>query len=94
MFVPVVDRENKPLMPTTPSRAKRWIKSGKATPFWKKGVFCVRLNVDPSDTHRQPIAVGIDSGSKLRLFLLSFIDGNYIDCNTRRDIFGHAMAVL
>jgi len=45
MFVPVVDSALRPLMPTTPSRAKRWIKSGKATPLWKKGVFCVRLNV-------------------------------------------------
>ena len=64
MFVPVVDRDQKPLMPTTPSRARRWIKSGKATPFWKKGVFCVRLNVEPSGRQTQPIAVGIDPGSK------------------------------
>jgi len=64
MFVPVVDRNQKPLMPTTPSRARRWIKSGKATPFWKKGVFCVRLNVEPSGRQTQPIAVGIDPGSK------------------------------
>ncbi|WP_277883702.1 RRXRR domain-containing protein [Nostoc sp. FACHB-133] len=28
MFVPVVDQNNRPLMPTTPSRAKRWMKSG------------------------------------------------------------------
>lgn len=48
MLVPVVDRDQKPLMPTTPARARRWIKSGKATPFWKRGVFCVRLNVEPS----------------------------------------------
>jgi len=64
MYVPVVDRNQKPLMPTTPSRARRWIKSGKATPFWKKGIFCVRLNVEPSDRRTQPIAVGIDPGSK------------------------------
>lgn len=61
--VPVVDKDNKPLMPTTPSRSRRWIKSGKATPFWKKGVFCIRLNVEPSAHNTQPIACGIDPGS-------------------------------
>jgi hypothetical protein len=64
MFVPVVDCNQQPLMPTTPARARRWIKSGKATPFWKKGVFCVRLNVEPSDRQTQPVAVGVDPGSK------------------------------
>jgi len=51
-------------MPTTPSRARRWISSGKATPFWKQGVFCVRLNVPPSAHQIQSVAVGIDPGSK------------------------------
>jgi len=37
MFVPVFDRKQQPLMPTTPSRARRWITSGKATAFWKGG---------------------------------------------------------
>jgi len=64
MFVPVVDRNQQPLMPTTPARARRWIESGKATPFWKKGLWCVRLNVEPSARNVQPIAVGIDPGSK------------------------------
>jgi len=64
MFVPVVDQDQHPLMPTTPARAKRWIKSGKATAFWKGGLFCVRLNVEPSAREIQPIAVGIDPGSK------------------------------
>ncbi|MGY2793363.1 hypothetical protein ACVWVQ_000410 [Thermostichus sp. MS-CIW-36] len=64
MFVPVVDHNQNPLMPTTPSRARRWVKSGKATPFWKRGVFCVRLNGEPSDRQTQPIAVGIDPRSK------------------------------
>jgi hypothetical protein len=64
MFVPVVDKNQKPLMPTKPSRARRWIKEGKATPFWKRGVFCVRLNVEPSDRKTQSIAVGVDPGSK------------------------------
>ncbi len=64
MFVPVVDKEQRPLMPTTPARARRWVKRGEATPFWNGGVFCVRLNREPSDRVRQPIAVGIDPGSK------------------------------
>lgn len=64
MFVPVVDQDQRPLMPTTPARAKRWIKSGKATHFWKGGIFCVKLNVEPSMREIQPLAVGIDPGSK------------------------------
>jgi len=58
MFVPVCDSYQKPLMPTTPARARRWIKSGKATAFWEGGMFCVRLNVEPSDHVLQPIALG------------------------------------
>ena len=64
MFVPVIDRNGTPLMPTTPGRARRFLKSGKATPFWKGGVFCIRLNVEPSAREAQQIAVGIDPGSK------------------------------
>ena len=64
MFVPVVDPDQHPLMPTTPARAKRWIKRGKATAFWKGGIFCVRLNVEPSAREVQPVAIGIDPGSK------------------------------
>ena len=64
MFVPVVDRNQNPLMPTKPSRARKWIRDKKATPFWKNGVFCVRLNVEPSDRYFQEIVVGVDPGSK------------------------------
>jgi hypothetical protein len=64
MFVPVIDRNQQPLMPTTPARARRWIKSGKATAFRKGGLFCVRLNAEPSAREVQPLAVGIDPGSK------------------------------
>src|SRR5260221_4899621 len=64
MFVPVIDRNQHPLMPTTPSRARRWIKSGKATAFWKGGLFCVRLNAERAAREVEPLAVGIDPGSK------------------------------
>jgi len=63
-MVPVVNKNGQPLMPTTPARAKRWLASKKATYFWKKGVFCVRLNDDPSSTFTQQIACGVDPGSK------------------------------
>jgi hypothetical protein len=64
MFISVVDQDQHPLMPTTPARARRWITSGKATAFWKGGLMCVRLNVEPSAREVQPIVVGIDPGSK------------------------------
>ena len=64
MFIPVVDQNQKPLMPTTPSRARRWIRDGKATGFFKRGVFMVRLNIEPSDHKTLPIIVGIDPGSR------------------------------
>jgi hypothetical protein len=62
-FVPVLSLDRKPLMPTTPSRARRWTKTGKATPFYSKGLFCVRLN-EESGKRVQEIACGIDPGLK------------------------------
>jgi hypothetical protein len=70
MFVPVVDKTGKPLMPTSPGRARRWIKRMEATPFFKKGIFCVRLNREPSFNEKQDIAVGIDPGSKKEGFTI------------------------
>jgi len=79
MFVPIVDKNNKPLMPTKPSRARRWIKSGKVTPFWKKGIFCVRLNIEPSSRRIEPIAVGIDPGSKKEAFTVKSESHTYLN---------------
>ncbi len=79
MFVPVIDTNQRPLMPTSPSRARRWIKSGKATGFWKRGIFCVRLNVEPSTGNTQPIAVGIDPGSKREAFTVKSRFATYLN---------------
>lgn len=81
--VPVVDKNNVPQMPTTCSRAKRWIKTGKATGFWKKGIYCVRLNVEPSGRIHQPIAVGIDPGSKKEGITVKSASRTYL--NTQAD---------
>ncbi|HCF29030.1 MAG TPA: hypothetical protein DEV81_17915 [Cyanobacteria bacterium UBA11049] len=82
MFVPVVDQNNRPLMPTTCSRARRWIKSGKATGFFKKGVFCVRLNQESSSRNTQPIAVGVDPGSKREGFTVKSKTHTYLNVQT------------
>ena len=47
-----------------PARARKLVKSGDATPFWKNGIWCIRLNRDPSVRYKQDITVGIDPGSQ------------------------------
>ena len=79
MFVPVVDKNQNPLMPTKPSRARKWIRDKKATPFWKNGVFCVRLNVNPSNAYKQEIAVGVDPGSKKEGFTVKSESHTYLN---------------
>ncbi|MBC8521961.1 MAG: RRXRR domain-containing protein [Methanomicrobia archaeon] len=52
-------------MPTKASRARRWIKEGKAKPIRTKlGIFGVQLLVEPSGRGKQPTVIGIDPGSK------------------------------
>lgn len=61
--VPVVSPDGKPLMPTKPSRARRWIRDGLAVGKWSDlGVFYVQLIQQPSGAETQPIAVGVDPG--------------------------------
>ncbi len=56
--VPVISKDGKPLMPTKPSRARRWIKEGKAIgKFNDLGIFYVQLTDEPSDSKTQPIAI-------------------------------------
>lgn len=50
-------------MPTTPSRARRWIRDGKAVKRWSDlGVFYVQLTGEPSGTDTQEVVIGIDPG--------------------------------
>src|SRR3989304_1986484 len=58
------------------------IESGKATPFWKKGVFCVRLNQEPSARNMQDIAVGVDPGSKREGFTVKSKAHTYLNVQT------------
>jgi RRXRR protein len=78
-LVPVIDQNNQPLMPTTPSRARRWIKLGKATPLFKQGVFCVRLNQELSNRNTKPIAVVVDFESKREAFTVKSKSHTYLN---------------
>jgi hypothetical protein len=61
--VPVVGSQGNPLMPTKASRARRWIRDGKAVGKWSDtGVFYMQLTQLPSDTKTQKIVIGIDPG--------------------------------
>jgi hypothetical protein len=52
-------------MPTKPSRARRWLKNGKAKVVHNDlGIFTIQLVSEPSDTKTQSISVGIDPGAK------------------------------
>jgi hypothetical protein len=63
MRIPVVDKDHKPLMPTTSARARKWIESGKAVKCWSDcGQFYVQLTIEPSGRDTQEIVVGVDPG--------------------------------
>lgn len=63
MRVPVLDQNKKPLMPTTPARAKALLLRGKAKPYWNKlGIFCIILQKEVEPDNQQIVA-GIDPGS-------------------------------
>lgn len=60
--VPVISKSGQPLMPTKASRARRWLKEGKAKVYRNDlQQFAVQLTFD-TDTKTQPISVGIDPG--------------------------------
>lgn len=61
--VPVISPEGKPLMPTKASRARKWVRDGKAVgKFNDLGIYYVQLLAEPSEYNLQPIVVGVDPG--------------------------------
>lgn len=63
-MVPVLDKDKRPLMPCTERRAKRLMESGRAKPYWCKGIFCIILQDEPKNRYVQDVVIGIDPGSK------------------------------
>lgn len=63
-MVPVLNINNIPLMPCSEKRARHMMDKKQAMPYWQKGIFCIKLLKMSSDTKTQPIALGLDPGSK------------------------------
>ncbi|HEY9767765.1 MAG TPA: RRXRR domain-containing protein [Coleofasciculaceae cyanobacterium] len=63
--VPVVDKNNVPLMPTRPSKARRLVRDGKAVGLFNQlGVYYIQLTFEPENRKTQLIAAGLDPGKK------------------------------
>jgi len=63
MRISVVDKDSNLLVTTKPSRARCWLKEGKAVKRWSDvGVFYVQLTCNPSNLHTQQVLVRIDPG--------------------------------
>ena len=61
--VPVLNPDGSAAMPTRASRARRWVRDGKAIGKWNDlGVYYVQLLQEPSDKKAQPIVCGVDPG--------------------------------
>ena len=64
MRVPVVSMEGKPLMPTTPARARKMMRDGVAVGrFNKLGIFYVQMLIPVGDK-TQDVCLSVDPGSK------------------------------
>lgn len=63
MRVSVLNPDGTPAMPTKPSRANRWLKSGRAKVVHNDlNVFSIQLLFEPSGYEVQDVVMGIDPG--------------------------------
>ena len=79
MFVPVKTKDRQHLMPMHAARARKLVRRGEATPYWDNGIYCIRLNKEPSDRKIQEIAVGVDPGSKKEGFSVKSEKHTYLN---------------
>ena len=70
-MVPVLDSKKIPLMPCSERRARILMSRGDAKPYWKRGIFCIILQREPSARNYQEIALGIDPGSKREAYTVA-----------------------
>ena len=79
MFLPVKTKDGQQLMPMHAGRARKLVKRGEATPYWDNGIYCIRLNKEPSDRDTQDIVVGVDPGSKKEGFTVKSASHTYLN---------------
>lgn len=63
-WVPVISSTGLPLMPCRPVRARKLVQRGRAIKRWKNRLFYIQM-LDLTEERTQPIAIGIDPGSKM-----------------------------
>ena len=78
LYVPVVSSTGKPLMPCHPARARELVRKGRAVRRFDRGMFYIRL-LDRADGDVQPVACGIDPGSKKEGFTVKSAAHTYLN---------------
>ncbi len=81
MFVPVVSSAGITLMPCHPARSRELLASGRAVRRFDRGLFYLRLT-GRAGGNTQPIAVGIDPGSKKEAFSVKSEAHTYLNIQT------------
>ena len=80
-LVPVVSKTGKPLMPCHPARARDLVRRGKAVRRFNKGLFYILLT-EREDGATQPVAVGVDPGSKREAFTVKSAEHTFENIQT------------
>ncbi|MBA3533595.1 MAG: RRXRR domain-containing protein [Ardenticatenales bacterium] len=77
-YVPVVSSTGKPLMPCHAARARQLVRQGRAVRRFNKGIFYIEL-LDRAEGDVQPLAVGVDPGSKREGFTIKSEAHTYLN---------------
>lgn len=77
-YVPVLSSTGKRLMPCHAARARELVRKGRAVRRFDRGLFYIRL-LDRERGDTQPIAVGIDPGSKKEAYTVKSAAHTYLN---------------